>query len=166
MNNLTRLLANCALNATRCQVTNNTACATSIMQVRGKCKIVEKPKPGAGQQFRRVVHYPKEYTVEPLKITHLAGRDPVTGRLVAKGIGGGIKQKYHWVKWVRDGPAEGPPQEERVLEILDDGCRTAKIALVGVGDELKYILATENMKKGDIIKTSRFIPRIPGRNEY
>ncbi|XP_036346416.1 39S ribosomal protein L2, mitochondrial-like isoform X2 [Rhagoletis pomonella] len=163
MNNLTRLVANCALNATRYQLSNNTACIKYATQVRGKCKVVEKPKPGAGQQFRRVVHYPKEYTVEPLKISHLAGRDPVTGRVVAKGIGGGIKQKYHWVKWVRDGPAEGPPQEERVLEIIDDGCRTAKVALVGVGDELKYILATENMKKGDIIKTSRVIPRIPVR---
>lgn len=37
------------------------------------------------------------------------------------------------------------------------------MALVGVGNELKYILATENMKAGDIIKTSKFIPRIPVR---
>ncbi|XP_054734041.1 39S ribosomal protein L2, mitochondrial [Anastrepha obliqua] len=163
MNNLTRFLANCTLNATRYQLTNNTVSVTAALQVRGKCKVIEKPKPGTGQQFRRVVHYPDEYTVEPLKITHLAGRDPVTGRLVAKGIGGGIKQKFHWVKWVRDGPTEGPPQEERVVALIDDGCRTAKVALVGVGDELKYILATENMKVGDIIKTSRFIPRIPVR---
>lgn len=28
---------------------------------------------------------------------------------------------------------------------------------------MKYILATENMKAGDLIKTSRFIPRIPVR---
>ncbi|XP_011208055.1 39S ribosomal protein L2, mitochondrial [Bactrocera dorsalis] len=163
MNNLTRLLANCTLNASRHQLINKSGIVAAGIQVRGKCKVVEKPKPGAGQQFRRVVHYPEEYTIEPLKITHLAGRDPVSGRLVAKGIGGGIKQKFHWVKWVRDGPLEGPPQEERVIEIIDDGCRTAKVALVGVGNELKYILATENMKVGDIIKTSRFIPRIPVR---
>lgn len=37
------------------------------------------------------------------------------------------------------------------------------MALVGVGKELKYILATENMKEGDIIKTSKLIPRIPVR---
>lgn len=43
------------------------------------------------------------------------------------------------------------------------GCRTADVALVGTGKELKYILATENMKPGDIIRTSRFIPRIPVR---
>jgi large subunit ribosomal protein L2 len=45
---------------------------------------------------------------------------------------------------------------------MDDGCRTAKIALVAGGDQLKYILATENMKAGDIIRTSGHIPRIPG----
>jgi ribosomal protein L2 len=45
---------------------------------------------------------------------------------------------------------------------MDDGCRTAKIALVAGDDQLKYILATENMKAGDILKTSKHIPRIPG----
>ena len=47
------------------------------------------------RQYRRIVHYPEDgkYTVKPLDNTHLAGRDPVTGRVVAKGIGGGIKFK-------------------------------------------------------------------------
>lgn len=155
MNNLTRLFAQ------NLRLTSRTALASSI-QCREKCKIVQKPKPGGGKSFRRIVHFTDEYTVEPLKISHLAGRDPDTGRLVAKGIGGGIKQNYHWVKWVRDGPLEGPPQLERVVDVIRDGCRTSKVALVACGDELKYILATENMKPGDVIKTSRFIPRIPG----
>lgn len=43
-----------------------------------------------------------------------------------------------------------------------DGHRTAKIALVAHEDKLKYIIATVNMKPGDLIKTSRFIPRNPG----
>jgi large subunit ribosomal protein L2 len=47
--------------------------------------------------------------------------------------------------------------------LIDCGCRTSKVALVGVKEELKYILATENMKVGDIIKTSKFIPRNPVR---
>lgn len=54
-------------------------------------------------------------------------------------------------------------QIEKVIEILKCGCRTADVALVAVGDELKYILATENMKPGDLLKTSKFIPRIPVR---
>lgn len=131
--------------------------------IRTTFRFVEKPKPGTGKAFRRVVHFPDEYTVKPLAVTNLAGRDPLTGRIVAKGIGGGIKHKYHWIKWVRDGPSEGPPQLEKVIDVLFDGCRTARVALVACNDELKYILATENMKPGDIIKTSRFIPRIPGK---
>ncbi|KPJ09881.1 39S ribosomal protein L2, mitochondrial [Papilio machaon] len=122
---------------------------------------IEKPKPGFGKSYRRIVHFPEEYTVKPLNVTNLAGRDPVTGRLVAKGIGGGIKHKYHWIDWYRKGPTEGPPQEEKVIQIMEDGCRTSHIALVAVGDKLKYILATENMKAGDIIKTSCHLPRIP-----
>ncbi|XP_041980791.1 39S ribosomal protein L2, mitochondrial [Aricia agestis] len=122
-----------------------------------------KPKPGLGISYRRIVHYPEEYTVKPLEVTNLAGRDPVSGRIVAKGIGGGIKHKFHWIKWFRDGPTEGPPQEEKVIEVLECGCRTAHVALVAVGKEMKYILATENMKAGDIIKTSRHLPRIPVR---
>lgn len=137
------------------------ACSISTESL---ARVMNKPKPGTGTAYRRIVHYPDQYTVEPLKVTNLAGRDPETGRLIAKGIGGGIKHKYHWIKWVRDGPAEGAPQVEKVIDVIHDGCRTAKVALVAVGDELKYILATENMKPGDLIKTSRFIPRIPGKN--
>nr|AER27809.1 mitochondrial ribosomal protein L2 [Antheraea yamamai] len=125
--------------------------------------IVNKPKPGYGKSYRRVVHFPEEYTVKPLQVTNLAGRDPETGRLVAKGIGGGIKHKYHWIDWFRVGPTEGPPQEEKVIQVIEDGCRTAHIALVAVGNRLKYILATDKMKAGDIIKTSRELPRIPVR---
>lgn len=74
-----------------------------------------------------------------------------------------MKHKFHWVKYDRDGPADGPPQEERVIDVIFDGHRTAKIAVVGHGDTLRYIIATENMKPGDIIKTSRAIPRNPGK---
>lgn len=123
----------------------------------------EKPKPGLGTSFRRVVHFEDKYTVKPLEVTNLAGRDPITGRVVANGIGGGIKRKYHQIEWIREGPEEGPPLEEKVIQIMECGCRTAHIALVATGDKMKYILATEHMKAGDILKTSRFIPRIPVR---
>lgn len=34
-----------------------------------------------------MVHYPPDmkYTVEPLNTTNLAGRDPITGRVVSRG---------------------------------------------------------------------------------
>lgn len=41
---------------------------------------VVKPKPGFGKSYRRIVHFPEEYTVKPLDVTNLAGRDPVTGK--------------------------------------------------------------------------------------
>ncbi|XP_072938504.1 large ribosomal subunit protein uL2m [Epargyreus clarus] len=156
---LNRLFASLTITPT---LISRRAICTSVVNFASKPSVV-KPKPGFGKSYRRIVHFPEEYTVKPLEVTNLAGRDPVTGRVVAKGIGGGIKHKYHWIQWVRDGPTEGPPQEEKVIQIMEDGCRTAHIALVAVGDKLKYILATENMKAGDIIKTSRHLPRIPVR---
>jgi len=131
--------------------------------VRYKTKFVETPITGHGVAFRRKVHFPEEYTVKPLEVTNLGGRDPNTGRLVVKGIGGGIKHKYHWIDWKRVGPKDGPPQIEKVIQIIKDGCRTSFVALVAYEDKLKYILATENMKAGDLIKTSCHIPRIPVR---
>ncbi|KAJ8910353.1 hypothetical protein NQ315_004969 [Exocentrus adspersus] len=131
--------------------------------VRYMAKYVEKPEIGRGKSFRRIVHFPEEYTVKPLGVTNLAGRDPNSGRVVVKGIGGGIKHKYHWIEWKREGPSEGAPQIERVMKVIKDGCRTAFVALVAYNDKLKYILATENMKAGDIIRTSSYIPRIPVR---
>lgn len=41
----------------------------------------ELPKPSGA--FWRKVHYPEKYTVEPLKVTRLGGRDPVSGNLVS-----------------------------------------------------------------------------------
>ncbi|CAD1474670.1 unnamed protein product [Heterotrigona itama] len=128
---------------------------------RSQWNLVKKPKPGEkGKSYRRIVHFKDEYTVEPLNVTNLAGRDPVTGKVVAKGIGGGIKHKYHWIQWIRDGPTDlnVPPKEDKVLAVFKDGCRTSFVALVGSGSELRYILATENMKVGDIIRTHRGIP--------
>lgn len=149
-------------------------------------KNADVPKPGMERNYRRIVHYTDKYTIKPLNVTNLAGRDPdtgkkyeidlhnfiyrhnayivpsITGKIVVKGLGGGIKHKYHWIDWKRVGPKEGPPLVERVIQIMIDGCRTAHIALVGRDDKLRYILATENMKAGDLIKTSCEIPRIPG----
>ncbi|KAE8738715.1 hypothetical protein FOCC_FOCC015811 [Frankliniella occidentalis] len=123
-----------------------------------------KPRPKAGDVgvcLKRIVHYEDEYTVKPLTVQGLGGRDPVTGRKVVQGWGGGIKHKYHWVHWDRNGPTtDVPPIEEKVIQIVFDGNRSARLALVAGGDKMKYYLATVNMKPGDIVRTSSYIPPI------
>lgn len=81
------------------------------------------------------------------------------GRVVTARIGGGIKHLFHWVDCKRVGPKT--PNEfyvEKVIQIMQCGCRSAHIALVGGENHLRYILATINMKAGDIIRTSQYIP--------
>uniref|UniRef100_A0A8D8W7A3 39S ribosomal protein L2, mitochondrial n=2 Tax=Cacopsylla melanoneura TaxID=428564 RepID=A0A8D8W7A3_9HEMI len=134
---------------------------------------VKRNKKTPAKNYRRMVFYPTDhkgdlaYTVEPLYYRHLAGRDPVSGRVIVDGLGGGIKEKVQWVHIHRQGPTDdSPPKQEKVLQIIktpSQSVRTADLALVGDGDFLKLILATENMKAGDIIKTSQFIPRIAVR---
>ena len=91
MSSLSRLL----LNLKTSQILSNVPKVNNQI-VRTVIKFVDKPKPATnGKQYRRIVHFPLsyEYTVKPLDTSHLAGRDPLTGRVVAKGIGGGIKHK-------------------------------------------------------------------------
>ena len=64
---------------------------------------------------------------------------------------------------MRRGPTSGPPLVERVIRILNSDCHTSKVALIGHGNTLRYILATENLKVGDLVKTSGEIPKNPGR---
>lgn len=147
-------------------------CGSCITQVRFAQKKfpslydqLSKPRPVAGTPgvcLKRIVYYEDDYTVKPLKVKGLGGRDPVTGRKIIQGWGGGIKHKYHWVQFNRQGPTEDvPPIEEKVIQILFDGNRSARLALVAGGDQMKYYLATINMKPGDIVRTSSYIPPIP-----
>jgi ribosomal protein L2 len=46
---------------------------------------------------------------------------------------------------------------------MPEPTRTAHVALVGSGSKLRYILATENMKPGDLITTSSELTRIAGK---
>ena len=66
------------------------------------------------------------------------------------------------VDYLREPPEDGSIYEEKVLDIMYDPNRTANIALVAGGNRKRYILATVNMKKGDIIKTSGQISRLSG----
>ncbi|GIY94924.1 39S ribosomal protein L2, mitochondrial [Caerostris extrusa] len=103
------------------------------------------------------------YTTRPLPIIKMGGRHPETGRVVVRTIGGGHKKKFRWVDYKREGPKDGSFLEELVVQVRYDPCRTARIALVANGDHKRWIVATDGIKVGDIVKTSSVIPRIPVR---
>ncbi|XP_062980012.1 large ribosomal subunit protein uL2m [Elgaria multicarinata webbii] len=103
-----------------------------------------------------------KYTVRPIPIKKTGGRDH-TGRIRVHGIGGGHKQNYRLIDFRRLNHPEGEqssPFEEKVVEVRYDPCRSADIAMVAGGKRKRWIIATENMEKGDIIKTSGQIGRM------
>ncbi|MEQ2184176.1 54S ribosomal protein L2 mitochondrial [Goodea atripinnis] len=103
-----------------------------------------------------------KYSIKPIGMKKTGGRDH-TGRVRTRGIGGGHKQKYRWVDFQRlryEPKKDGQPFEEKVVEVRYDPCRSADIALVAGGNRKRWIIATENMQAGDIIKTSGVIGRM------
>lgn len=67
-----------------CQQTSDfislTASVLNQVPKRFRFKFVKVPKPGIdGKSYRRIVHFKDEYTIEPLQVTNLGGRDSVTG---------------------------------------------------------------------------------------
>jgi len=55
---------------------------------------------------------------------------------------------------------------EKVDSVQYDPNRSARIALVASGEHKRYVIATENMKSGDIIKSSQILTRSPGKVIY
>lgn len=108
-----------------------------------------------------VPEMPDKYTVKPFETRKTGGNHPDTGRKEFRRVGGGLKQSWLWIDTMRRGPPSGPPLVERVIRIINSDCHTAKVALIGHGNTLRYILATENLKVGDLVKTSGEIPRNP-----
>lgn len=104
----------------------------------------------------------EKYTIRPIGMKKTGGRDH-SGRIRTHGIGGGHKQKYRWIDFQRlryEPNKEDQPFEEKVVEVRYDPCRSADIALVAGGNRKRWIIATENMQAGDVIKTSGVIGRM------
>uniref|UniRef100_UPI0037E70B16 large ribosomal subunit protein uL2m n=1 Tax=Semicossyphus pulcher TaxID=241346 RepID=UPI0037E70B16 len=104
----------------------------------------------------------EKYTIKPIGMKKTGGRDH-SGKIRTHGIGGGHKQKYRWVDFQRlryEADREATPFAEKVVEVRYDPCRSADIALVAGGNRKRWIIATENMQVGDIIKTSGVIARM------
>jgi len=122
----------------------------------------------AAENYRHIIHYPEDgkYTIKKLDVTKLGGRHPVTGRKVIEGVGGGSKQKARWIDWLRlpaDFPRDGSVLEERVIQISYDPMRDAMITMTGYDDRLRWQVATDKIKEGDIIRTHTAIPVNPIR---
>ncbi|NXK80574.1 RM02 protein, partial [Amazona guildingii] len=100
------------------------------------------------------------------------------GRIRVRGIGGGHKRRYRMIDFQRLRYEEGAPAQpftEKVITVRYDPCRrvrdegsaqgpevlrSADIALVAGGNRKRWIIATENMQPGDIIKNSSHIGRM------
>lgn len=71
------------------------------------------------------------------------------GRITVRHIGGGHKQKYRLIDWKRNNNSDAT-----VVAIEYDPIRTSNIALIKYDDSTHaYILAANDLKPGDIIKT-------------
>uniref|UniRef100_UPI003AAFEC89 large ribosomal subunit protein uL2m n=1 Tax=Centroberyx gerrardi TaxID=166262 RepID=UPI003AAFEC89 len=104
----------------------------------------------------------EKYTIRPIGMKKTGGRDH-SGRIRTHGIGGGHKQRYRWIDFQRlryEPGKEDQIFEEKVVEVRYDPCRSADIALVAGGNRKRWIIATESMQVGDIIKTSGVIGRM------
>ncbi|XP_059501075.1 39S ribosomal protein L2, mitochondrial isoform X2 [Stegostoma tigrinum] len=103
-----------------------------------------------------------KYTVRPIGVRKTGGRDH-TGKIQVHGIGGGHKQRYRMIDFQRLRYRPGQPEapfEEKVVEVRYDPCRSADIALLAGGSRKRWIIATENMEPGDVVKTSGQIGRM------
>jgi large subunit ribosomal protein L2 len=90
---------------------------------------------------------PEKSLLEPLKRS--GGRNSY-GRITVRHHGGGAQQKYRVIDFKRD--KDGI--KAKVTDIEYDPNRTAHIALLQYADgEKRYILATVDMKPGDIIES-------------
>ncbi|CAF0838939.1 unnamed protein product [Brachionus calyciflorus] len=104
---------------------------------------------------------PEKYTTEPIPTRRTGGYDIETKEKLFRRVGGGLPIYWHFVDFKRVGPKSGPPLVEKVIDIIATRDRTSYLALVAHGDIKRYILATQNMKVGDLIRTSGEIPRVP-----
>ena len=73
-----------------------------------------------------------------------------------------MKRNFRMIDWVRGGSIDGDPLQEKVYKILKDPNRSAHIALVAAGEHKRYIVATHNMKEGDVLKSSKKITKATG----
>ncbi|CAF0878890.1 unnamed protein product [Rotaria sordida] len=165
-------------NSTKSDSQSSDITKTTDVKVPWKANVIEMPVAMSSQyiidNFREhresgfyydhriiIPKMPEKYTVKPFETRKTGGNHPDTGRKEYRRVGGGLKKTWLWIDTMRQGPKSGPPLVERVIRIMNSDCHTAKVALIGHGNTPRYILATENLKVGDLVKTSGEIPKNP-----
>jgi len=125
---------------------------------------LRKRKPTSpGRRFQSVSDFSEITTDKPEKSLlrakpHTGGRN-VHGRLTARNVGGGHKQKYRVIDFKRS--KDGIPA--KVASIEYDPNRNARIALLHYADgEKRYILAPARIAVGDVLQSGQGAEIRPG----
>jgi large subunit ribosomal protein L2 len=125
---------------------------------------LRKRKPTSpGRRFQSVSDFAEITTDKPEKALvrakpHTGGRN-VHGRLTARNVGGGHKQKYRVIDFKR--AKDGIPA--KVASIEYDPNRNARIALLHYADgEKRYILAPARVAVGDVLQSGQGSEIRPG----
>jgi large subunit ribosomal protein L2 len=125
---------------------------------------LRKRKPTSpGRRFQSVSDFAEITTDKPekslLKPKPSTGGRNVHGRLTARNVGGGHKQKYRVIDFRRE--KDGIPA--KVASIEYDPNRNARIALLHYADgEKRYILAPARIAVGDVLQSGQGAEIRPG----
>jgi large subunit ribosomal protein L2 len=125
---------------------------------------LRKRKPTSpGRRFQSVSDFAEITTDKPekslLKAKPRTGGRNVHGRLTARNVGGGHKQKYRVIDFRRE--KDGIPA--KVASIEYDPNRNARIALLHYADgEKRYILAPARVVVGDVLQSGQGSEIRPG----
>lgn len=104
----------------------------------------------------------KEYTTDPIRVWRTGGRLPTgpekhPGRKWTSKLGGGLDRDWYWVQHSRLSKDDVDKEKifcERVVKIQPDDNRSGYIALVAGPEMRRWVLATTEMKVGDLLKNS------------
>jgi len=158
--NIPRTTTNSTSLVLRCWLHTSPACQRTLdTHTRIRNMKTQEPSSRSGRWVLNVNPYEKhEYQVEPVPYPRTGGRGP-NGRIWNHKRGGGLKKVYRMIDWTRSKPDQNEDVLEKVDHILLDACRSAHIALVASGERKRWIIATQNMKAGDIIRSSKKLSR-------
>ncbi|CAL8093466.1 unnamed protein product [Calicophoron daubneyi] len=138
-------------------------CARNLTVSSAVCKQpgIIYPHPLDRQWAIKRVIDPEQYTVDALPLVRTGGRGP-DGKTKYKHVTRGLTRPWFMVdyNYSRHLPT-GKVQEELVLRIIKNWWRHPLIALVASGEIKRWIVATSNIRVGDVVRSHVSIPLIP-----